>query len=167
MCCTIYDSTCHLCHCILFYYLQLDALQPEGFWINSYLQDSEAMLPLLLPLVFLWLGFNIITLVYDICLGVMLWVSVKRLETLCFVRRYTNKTKLDWIVLLGSSISIILPPIYSLSLLCMYPNQFSLASLIFFSTSTYGCSSDVLIHLCHSHRNITLKRKAGRSCLLF
>ena len=39
----------------------------------------------ILPAIFLWLGFDIITLVNDIRSGVMIWVSGKNLETICIV----------------------------------------------------------------------------------
>ena len=35
-----------------------------------------------LPAILVWLGFNIITLVNDTCLGIMLWVSVKHLKAI-------------------------------------------------------------------------------------
>ena len=153
------------------------SLHAEVFWIISYLQDSEAMLPLLLPLVFLWLGFNIITLVNDICLGVMLWVSLKHLETVCIVIDAVQ-IKLNWIELNCSPGQLHLhhPSTgVSLSLLCMYPNHLSLASLIFSPRLIMAVRLMFLFLILSifvtptETSNITLERKAGRSffCLLF
>ena len=52
--------------------------------------------------IFLWLGFNNIILVHDICSGVMLWVSVKCRETICIVIDIVQ-IKLNWTEHLNSS----------------------------------------------------------------
>ena len=91
------------------FFLYLAGLHQEGppLWSRSY----SRFLPLIvefflatvwlkdsffLPAIFPWLGFNIIALVNDIYSRVMIWVSVKLLDTICIIIDYTNKIELDW-----------------------------------------------------------------------